>query len=226
MTQKTRALARLDAFLSGHDVPGFDEGIRQAFTNSTSEKEVMKIDSLQALLEEELKDIYSAEKQLVKALPKMAKKASSEELRAALEEHLEVTKEHVNRLEDVFEALGKPAKAKTCKAMQGLIEEATEIMQEDAEDAVMDAGIIGAAQKVEHYEMASYGTVRTWARLCGQEDAAELLQETLDEEGEADKKLTALAESFVNPEAESGNGEIPANSRKSSARKTGKKSRR
>ena len=163
----------------------------------------MKIDSLNALLEEELKDIYSAEKQLVKALPKMAKKASSEELRAALEEHLEVTKGQVTRLEEVFETLGKTAKAKTCKAMQGLIEEATEIMEEDATDAVMDAGIIAAAQKVEHYEIASYGTVRTWARLCGEEQAAELLQETLDEEGEADQKLTELAENFVNPEAES-----------------------
>jgi ferritin-like metal-binding protein YciE len=127
----------------------------------------------------------------VKALPKMMKKASSEELKNALEGHLEVTKGQVNRLEQVFEALGKTARAKTCKAMEGLIEEAKEIMEEDAEDAVLDAGIIAAAQKVEHYEIASYGTVRTWARLCGQEEAAELLQETLDEEGEADKQLTA-----------------------------------
>jgi ferritin-like metal-binding protein YciE len=162
----------------------------------------MKIDSLDKLLEEELKDIYSAEKQLLKALPKMAKKASSDELRAALEEHLTVTEGQVTRLEEVFQALGKPAKAKTCKAMQGLIEEATEIMGEDAEDAVMDAGIIAAAQKVEHYEIASYGTVRTWATLCGEDDAAELLQETLDEETEADEKLTELAENFVNPDAE------------------------
>jgi ferritin-like metal-binding protein YciE len=162
----------------------------------------MKIDSLDKLLEEELKDIYSAEKQLLKALPKMAKKASSDELRAALEEHLTVTEGQVTRLEEVFQALGKPAKAKTCKAMQGLIEEATEIMGEDAEDAVMDAGIIAAAQKIEHYEIASYGTVRTWATLCGEDDAAELLQETLDEETEADEKLTELAENFVNPDAE------------------------
>ena len=162
----------------------------------------MKIDSLDILLEEELKDIYSAEKQLLKALPKMAKKASSEELRAALEEHLTVTEGQVARLEEVFEALGKTAKAKTCKAMQGLIEEATELMQEDADDAVLDAGIIASAQKVEHYEIASYGTVRTWARLCGEEDAAGLLQETLDEETEADQKLTDLAENFVNPAAE------------------------
>src|SRR5689334_22314305 len=122
-------------------------------TQHTKATHIMKIDSLNTLLEEELKDIYSAEKQLLKALPKMAKKASSEELRAALEEHLEVTEGQVDRLEEVFEALGKSAKAKTCKAMQGLIEEATEIMEEDAEGAVRDAGIIAAAQKVEHYEI-------------------------------------------------------------------------
>jgi ferritin-like metal-binding protein YciE len=167
----------------------------------------MKIDSLDILLEEELKDIYSAEKQLLKALPKMAKKASADELRAALAEHLVVTEGQVTRLEKVFEALGKIAKAKTCKAMQGLIEEATELMEEDADDAVMDAGLIAAAQKVEHYEIASYGTVRTWANLCGKEDAAELLQETLDEETEADQKLTELAENFVNPAAEEGKEE-------------------
>jgi ferritin-like metal-binding protein YciE len=167
----------------------------------------MKIDSLDMLLEEELKDIYSAEKQLLKALPKIAKKASSDELRAAFAEHLVVTEGQVTRLEKVFEALGKTAKAKICKAMQGLIEEATELMEEDADDAVMDAGLIAAAQKVEHYEIASYGTVRTWANLCGKEDAAELLQETLDEETEADQKLTELAENLVNPAAEEGHQE-------------------
>lgn len=183
----------------------------------------MKIDSLKTLLEEELKDIYSAEKQLLKVLPKMAKKASSENLRDALEEHIDVTKSQIERLEEVFETLGKPAKAKTCKAMQGLLEEATEIMEEDAEDAVMDAGIIAAAQKVEHYEIASYGTVRTWARLVGEEQAAELLQETLDEEGEADKRLTELAESFVNPEAEEGEEDDSSGSSRSSG-KSAKKS--
>lgn len=186
----------------------------------------MILDSLNALLEKELKDIYSAEKQLVRALPKMAKRASSEELRSALEEHLEVTKGQVNRLEQVFEALGKPAKAKTCKAMQGLIEEATEIMEEDAEDAVMDAGIIAAAQKVEHYEIASYGTVRTWARLVGEEEAAELLQKTLDEEGETDKLLTELAEGFVNPEADSGDEEETMAGADRGGKKSGSKSRR
>lgn len=164
----------------------------------------MKMETLDELLAEELKDIYSAEKQLLKALPKMVKKATSPDLKAALAEHLVVTENQARRMEQVFEAIGKPAKAKTCKAMQGLLAEAKEIMEEDASDAVLDAGIIAAAQKVEHYEIASYGTVRTWARLCGEEEAAELLQETLDEEGEADQKLTELAESLVNPKAEEG----------------------
>ena len=189
----------------------------------------MKIESLNELLAEELKDIYSAEKQLLRAMPKMAKKATSPELKAALQEHLEVTQRQVERLEQVFESIGKPAKAKTCKAMQGLIEEATEIMGEDADDAVLDAGIIAAAQKVEHYEIASYGTVRTWARLCGEEEAANLLQETLDEEGEADQRLTELAERVVNPEAEDGDGDYnqgagSRGSSSSSKKSAGKKS--
>jgi len=184
----------------------------------------MKIDSLKTLLEEELKDIYSAEKQLLKALPKMAKNVASEELKAALEEHIEVTQGQVERLEEVFELLGKPAKAKTCKAMQGLVEEASEIMEEDAEDAVLDAAIIGAAQKVEHYEIASYGTARTWARLCGEEEAADLLQETLDEEGEADKRLTYLAERFVNQEAEAENGSSNGSGKSSGSKKSSGKS--
>jgi len=182
----------------------------------------MKIESLKTLLEEELKDIYSAEKQLVRALPKMVKRASSQDLKSALQEHLDVTKFQIERLEEVFQSLGKTPKAKTCKAMQGLIEEATGIMEEDAEDAVLDAGIIGAAQKVEHYEIASYGTVRTWARLCGENAAAELLQETLDEEGEADKKLSELAENFVNPEANRDDAELSAPAVKSRAQKVAK----
>jgi ferritin-like metal-binding protein YciE len=181
------------------------------------------MESLKELLTEELKDIYSAEKQLLKALPKMAKNANSDELRSALQEHLEVTRGQVDRLEQVFESLGEKAKAKTCKAMQGLIAEANEIMEEDAEGALGDAGIIAAAQKVEHYEMASYGTVRTWARFCGENEAAELLQETLDEEGEADKKLTQLAESIINPQAESEGGE--SNGSRGSKKSSSKKSR-
>ncbi len=184
----------------------------------------MKMESLDELLAEELKDIYSAEKQLLRALPKMAKKASSPELKRALQEHTEMTQRQVERLEDVFEALGKPAKAKTCKAMQGLIEEASEIMDEDASPAVLDAGIIAAAQKVEHYEIASYGTVRTWARLCGQEEAAGLLQETLDEESQTDERLTELAESLVNPKAEEGGDEEESSGASAKKSSGGKKS--
>ncbi|MEO5720733.1 MAG: ferritin-like domain-containing protein [Chthoniobacterales bacterium] len=179
----------------------------------------MKIESLKTLLEEELKDIYSAEKQIVQALPKMVKKATSPDLKRALEDHLKATKVQVTRLESVFRALGKPAKAKTCKAMKGLLEEGKEILELDADDAVLDAGIIAAAQKVEHYEMASYGTVRTWARRCGENKAADLLQKTLDEEGDADKLLTRLAESLVNPEANDGDGDYNAKGSKSGAKK-------
>ena len=161
----------------------------------------MKLDTLKKLYVEELRDVYNAEQQLVKALPKMAKAASSDELREALELHLDETKGHVERLDQIFEGLDESAKGKTCKAMKGLIEEGSEILEEKGEDSVLDAGIIAAAQKVEHYEIATYGTLRTWADLLNQDEAAGLLQETLDEEGEADKKLNELAEEIVNPEA-------------------------
>jgi ferritin-like metal-binding protein YciE len=137
----------------------------------------------------------------MKALPKMAKAASSEELKDAFEKHLEQTKGHVERLEQVFEELGEKPKGKTCRAMKGLIEEGSEILKEDGEDSVIDAGIIVAAQKVEHYEIAGYGSVRTFAHLLGQNKAAELLQTTLDEEAETNQLLNRLAESIVNPEA-------------------------
>jgi len=162
----------------------------------------MKLKSLHDLYVDELKDLYNAENQLVKALPKMAKAASSDELRAAIEEHLEVTRGQVQRLEQVFQELEVNPKGKKCKGMEGLIEEGKEMMEEDAEPAVLDAALIGAAQRVEHYEMAGYGCVRTYARILGYDDAAELLQQTLDEEAEADKKLTELAESVINVEAE------------------------
>ncbi len=161
----------------------------------------MEIDSLQKLYIEELKDLYSAEKQLVQALPRMAKKASNPQLRAAFEEHLEVTKKLVERLDQIFERLGRSPRGKKCKGMEGLIEEGKEMMQEDMDPEVLDAALISAAQKVEHYEIAGYGTVRAYARLLGEEGDARLLQKTLDEEGEADKKLTQLAESSVNVEA-------------------------
>ena len=161
----------------------------------------MKLDTLQKLYTEELRDLYNAENQLLKALPKMAKAASSEELKDAFEKHLQQTKGHVERLEQVFEELDEKPKGKTCRAMKGLIQEGSEILQEDADNSVRDAGIIVAAQKVEHYEMAGYGSVRTFAQLLGQNKAAELLQTTLDEESEANELLNKLAESVINPEA-------------------------
>jgi ferritin-like metal-binding protein YciE len=161
----------------------------------------MKLDTLQKLYTEELRDLYNAENQLLKALPKMAKGASSEELKDAIEKHLEQTKGHVQRLEQVFDQLGEKAKGKTCRAMKGLVEEGSEILEQDGDDSVIDAGIIVAAQKVEHYEIASYGSVRTFANLLGQNKAAELLQATLNEESEANELLNRLAETVVNPEA-------------------------
>src|SRR5437762_2376259 len=177
----------------------------------------MAMDSLKDLYIEELKDLYNAENQLLKALPRMAKKAASPDLRAALEEHLGQTEGQVNRLEKIFKRLGEKPTGKTCKAMKGLVEEGKEIIDEDGDESVLDAALIGAAQKVEHYEIASYGTARTFASLLGEEDAVEALQKTLDEEAAADKKLTALAESLVNPEAS--NAEENGSSKRKGARK-------
>jgi ferritin-like metal-binding protein YciE len=167
----------------------------------------MSLDSLHDLYVEELKDLYNAENQLLKALPRMAKAATAPELKAAFTEHLAVTQKQVERLDQIFEELGVSPKGKKCKAMEGLVEEGKEIMQEDGEPSVIDAALIAAAQRVEHYEMAGYGCVRTFANLLGYEDAAALLQETLDEEGEADKKLTELAETVINVEAEEADGD-------------------
>jgi ferritin-like metal-binding protein YciE len=161
----------------------------------------MKLNTLQKLYTDELRDLYNAENQLLKALPKMAKAASSEELKGAFEKHLEQTKGHVKRLEQVFQELDEKPKGKTCHAMKGLIEEGSEILEEDGETSVRDAGMIVAAQKVEHYEIAGYGSVRTFAHLLGQNKAAELLQATLDEESETNELLNRLAESVINPEA-------------------------
>jgi ferritin-like metal-binding protein YciE len=161
----------------------------------------MKLDTLQKLYTDELRDLYNAENQLLKALPKMAKGASSQELKEAFEKHLEQTKTHVERLEQVFHELDENPKGKTCRAMKGLIEEGSEILKEDGEESVLDAGIIVAAQKVEHYEIAGYGSARTFAHLLGQNRAAELLQATLDEESETNEILNKLAENVVNPEA-------------------------
>lgn len=161
----------------------------------------MKLDTLRKLYIEELRDVYNAEHQLLKALPKMTKVASAEELREALQDHLEETKGHVERIEEIFNELDESPKGKTCHGMKGLVEEGSEILEEKGEESVIDAGIIAAAQKVEHYEIATYGTLRTWAELLGESEAADLLQQTLDEEGDADKRLNELAEEIVNPEA-------------------------
>jgi ferritin-like metal-binding protein YciE len=158
----------------------------------------MKLDSLKKLYIEELRDLYSAENQILKALPKMVKKASSTELQNAFNEHLKQTEVQVQRLEQIFEKLGESPKGKTCKAMEGLVEEGSELMHEKADPAVLDAGLIAAAQRVEHYEMAGYGTVRTYAKHLGENDAAQLLEQTLNEEEQTDKKLTLLAESGIN----------------------------
>jgi ferritin-like metal-binding protein YciE len=161
----------------------------------------MAVDSMRKLYEDELKDLHSAERQILQALPKMVKKASNVELKRALEQHLTITEKQVERLDKIFDQLGKSGRGKKCKGMEGLLEEGKEIMEEDLEPNVLDAGLIGAAQKVEHYEIAAYGTARTHAEVLGETEHARLLQATLDEEGEADKKLTALAESLVNAEA-------------------------
>jgi ferritin-like metal-binding protein YciE len=161
----------------------------------------MAMQSLEDLFLEDLKDVYNAENQILKALPRMAKKASAPELRRAFEQHLKQTEAQVQRLERVFSTLGEKAKGKTCKGMQGLIEEGKEVMSEDIEDDVLDAALIASAQKVEHYEMAAYGTLRTWAETLGNQQAAKLLQQTLEEEEATDKKLTQLAEQLVNVEA-------------------------
>jgi ferritin-like metal-binding protein YciE len=169
----------------------------------------METNRLKHLYVEELKDLYSAENQLVKALPKMAKASTSEDLRAGFEEHLNQTKEHVARLEKIFKALGESPKGKKCKGMEGLIKEGAEMIEEDPAPEELDAGLISAAQRVEHYEIAGYGCVSTYAKILGEDQAVSLLRQTLEEEKETDKKLTQLA-GRINIEAadseESGGG--------------------
>jgi ferritin-like metal-binding protein YciE len=160
------------------------------------------IDSLESLLLHEVKDLYHAEKQLVKALPKVAKKASSPELKHAVEEHLQQTEGHVNRLEQIFEMLGQPAKGTKCKGMAGIIDEAEEVMGYKGTPEARDAAIIMSAQKVEHYEIAGYGSAATWADLLGRQDIKNLLGQTLDEEERTDQRLTELAKSSINLRAE------------------------
>jgi len=158
----------------------------------------MQLESLSDLYITLLKDIYNAEKQLVKALPKMAKAATSEDLKEAFENHLEETKKQVERLDQVFTDLGKRASGETCEAMEGLVKEAQELIDKDIEDEVLDAGLIASAQKVEHYEIASYGTACEYARVLGHKKQEKLLAETLKEEKNADKLLTELAETSIN----------------------------
>lgn len=153
----------------------------------------MEMESLKDLFVDELKDLYSAENQILKALPKMIKKATSPDLKAGFEKHLKETEVHVERLEKIFKELEASPKGKKCKGMEGVIEDGKELMEEDAEPEVMDAGLIGAAQHVEHYEMAGYGCVRTYAELLGNSNFAKLLQQTLDEEKATDEKLSELA---------------------------------
>ena len=167
----------------------------------------MKANSLHELFVKQLKDLYDAEHQLIKTLPKIAKASSSEELRNAFEEHLEKTQQHAQRLEEIFEAMGETAKAQKCKGMEGLVKEGSEIIQEeDIGNKVKDAALIAAAQRVEHYEIAGYGTVRTYANLLGESEAANLLQQTLEEEKEADQTLNQLAEQ-INVEARQASAE-------------------
>ncbi len=160
-----------------------------------------KINSLEDLYLEELRDIYSAENQMIHALPKMAEAAQSDALRKGFENHLEQTRKQLSRVEKICEAMEASPKGKKCKGMESLLAEGEEFMKEDVEPKVRDAGLIAAAQRVEHYEMAVYGTARTFARMLGHDDAAELLQKTLNEEAATDEKLTQLAEQSLNQEA-------------------------
>ena len=181
----------------------------------------MSKNSLKELYVEELKDLFSAENQLTKALPKMAKAASSDELRQGFEEHLEQTQGHVQRLQKIFEQLGEKATGKKCLGMEGLVKEGAEVMGEDFEDAMMDAALISAAQRVEHYEIAGYGSVIAYAELLGESDQASLLKETLEEEKETDEKLTELAKD-INAQAQQGDSEAEEEEQPKERRKSRK----
>jgi ferritin-like metal-binding protein YciE len=167
----------------------------------------MSLDSLDKLFLEELKDIYNAEKLILRALPRMAKASESQELQQAFTQHLKETQGHVQRLERIFKDLDQPARGKKCKGMEGLLEEGKEILEQEGEGAVIDAALIASAQRVEHYEMAAYGCLRTYAQLLGHSDAERLLQQTLNEEEAADQKLTRIGEGGVNQAAAAATGE-------------------
>jgi len=161
----------------------------------------MALNSFDDLFLEQLEDLYDAEQRLVTALPKMASAAHSSSLKSAFQDHLRETQQQVSRLEQIFSLLGKSARSKTCEAMKGLVAEGSEVISASGDPDVKDAALIAAAQRVEHYEIAGYGTLRTFAQRLGRHDIAQLLQQTLDEEAAADKKLTALAERSINPKA-------------------------
>jgi ferritin-like metal-binding protein YciE len=184
----------------------------------------MSKESLKELYIDELRDLYNAETQLVKALPKMAKASANDQLREAFENHLRETSEHVSRLEQIFEQLGEKASGKKCLGMEGLVKEGSETMKEDYEDEIKDAAIIGAAQRVEHYEIAGYGTVRALAELLGEDEHVSLIEQTLEEEKKADEKLTELSEDINSEAAEGGDEEAEASPRTSS--RVGSKSRK
>jgi ferritin-like metal-binding protein YciE len=179
----------------------------------------MKLESLRDLYVEQLKDLYNAEQQLIKALPKMVKAASSEELKAAFEDHLGQTRQHAQRIETIFEQMGEKAKGKTCKAMEGLVEEGGEVIKEDMNGGIKDAALIAAAQRVEHYEIAGYGCVRAYATRLGEDDAATLLSQTLQEEKEADEALNDIAEE-LNIEVPQASGQSGKRTVKSSRGRT------
>lgn len=184
------------------------------------------MEALQKLLMHELADLYDAEQQIVKALPKLIQNASSPELKDALQEHLAVTQKQVERLNEAFSALGEKREQQKCKGMAGLIAEGEDILKEDFEDSTKDAGIIGAAQRVEHYEIAAYGTARTLAQTLGNNEVAELLEESLKEEKEADELLTQIAESSINSEAAQEEGEAADKERSGNGRSRGRQSSR
>lgn len=168
----------------------------------------MELESLRDLYVDKLKDLYSAENQILKALPRMIKNASTPELQQALQDHMHATETHVQRLAEIAANLGESPRGKKCAGMEGLITEGKELLKEKGEPEVLDAGIIAAAQSVEHYEIAGYGTARAWATMLGHQEAADTLEQTLEEEQEADKLLTALAENMINVRAEMGDEEI------------------
>jgi ferritin-like metal-binding protein YciE len=183
----------------------------------------MELNSLHELYVDELKDLYNAENQILKALPRMTKAASHPELKRAFTQHERQTREQVRRLERIFRDLGEKPTGKKCHGMEGLLEEGKELIQERPQADVLDAGLLAKAQHVEHYEIAGYGTVRTYARLLGHEQHAQLLQQTLDEEGETDKLLTMLAESSINVDAERAEGDEEEPRRRGAAKKGAKK---